>query len=416
MQYTINEIYTLLLQNINNVYGIFKNHFEESHVDLQFVDTEEHIKRSIFNKLNEKGINIPDNDYNTKYEISEQTLNNVIESLWYPQANIYVYWDKVTVTNENDRSVDIQDLYAKVTVQLNGKIPYENLGFLLNRATYSKTQFLSDYMHSHIHCIPKDDFRRFMPPCLGHGPIANTILTLKDEYDEAMWMLFCQELSMYVTVESLKGVPWKKLEEIGQQRCMLDYNDYKYSLSNIGNFTIVFNKEKLKSFISYYLQYGHLSFKFHNGEYHCAMPFYQYIIDISNAFICWFNLNIKSTQSTINLLYKRHLLHKAIIIDRTFYHPKSDNSSESLDSYRNKYVLTFKGKKIFTSIIESSEDEEQISNILDASVAVHILRKILRTINFKYHNEHSNHDRGENSSPTTNQRVFYIQDYSSSEC
>lgn len=416
MQYTVNEIYTLLLRNINNVYDIFKHHFEEPHVDLQFENTEEYTKRSILYKLEAKGINIPDNDFNAKYEIPEYTLNDVIESLGYLKANIYVWWDKVTVTNENNRSIDIQDLYAKVTVQFDGRIPLENEGFLLNRTTYSKKQFLSDYMHSHIQRIPIDDFSKFMSPCLGHGPIVNTILTLKNKYDETIWMLFCQELSMYVTVESLKGVPWKCLEGVGLKSLLLNYRDYESDIPNRGNFTIVLGNEEFKSFITYYLQHGHLTFNFHRGEYHSAMSFYQYIIDISNAFINWYNYNIKSTQNTIDLLYKRHLLHRVIIADGHFYCYKSDIDSESLDSYRNKYVLTFKGKKIFTSITESSEDDEQISNILDASVATHILRKILRTINFKYQNEHNNNSRGEKLPTPTNQRVFYIQDYSSPAC
>ena len=416
MQYTINEIYTLLLQNINNVYDIFKNHFEESHVDLQFVNTEEGTKRIIFYRLIEKGINTPDEDYNSKYEVSEQTLNDIIESLKYLKANIYVWWDKVTVTNENDKSVEIQDLYAKVTVQLNGKIPYENLGFLLNRATYSSAQFLSDYMHSHIQYIPKENFSNFMPPCLGHGPIVNTILTLKEEYDEAMWMLFCQELSIYVTVESLQGGPWKKLEELGQPAPMVAYSSYRFIIPNSSYFITLFTKNKLKDFIIYYLQNGHLSFNFHHGEYHCALSLYQYIIDISNAFIDWYNLTIKSNKNTIKKCYMYKILHKAVIIDKKFYYQQSTTDSDRIEEYKNKYVLTFKGKRIFTSITESSEREEQVSTILDESVAVYILRKILRTINFRYHNEHNNHNRGENSSPTTNQRVFYIQPYNPSEC
>ena len=40
--------------------------------------------------------------------------------------------------------------------------------------------------------------------------------TLIEEYgfDETKWMLFCHELSLYVTVESLEGVPYNHLENV----------------------------------------------------------------------------------------------------------------------------------------------------------------------------------------------------------
>lgn len=413
MQYTINQLYNIFYERTNEVYDIFKGFFGEENVDLQKKD-ERLFKRKIASILKanigaKTDIKIDADCFDIPYEISDTLLKNIINVNTEVKSTIYVYWKNITVTNENDKSVGIQDLYAKVEVQIDGRIPYENLGFLLNRSTYPVEQFLSNYMHSHIQYIPKSNFTMFMPPCLGKGPIKETIATLKNEYSDITWMLFCQELSMYVTVESLAGVPWKPLENIGKKNFSYEYTGYSGGSSM--KFIDTIGKDSLKDFIKYYLENGHLSISYKNGKYFCGMPYHEYIIDISNAFIDFYNKRLSSTQDKLNNLFDQRLLVNAIVVNGKFYKPNTANNNDmqSIERYQDRTVLIFKGHVIRTKIIASKVSETTISTLLNNDVAMYILSTILKIINFRYKNEYYNREsRGSQETATTYQKVFYL--------
>lgn len=398
MQYTIKQVWDHLHEKVKDTYDIFKSFFGEEHVDLQpysasctFENNKDSLRLYMSIGKDTKVIR-KDEKYGSVYDISEETLEDIEERYAYLTYNIFIWWDKVTVTNENDKSIDIQDLYAKVQINMNGTIPFENLGFRLNRATYSEIQFRSDYMHSHIQNIPKAGFSTFMLPCLGSGPIIQTIMTLKDGYDEAMWMLFCEELSRYVTVESLAGVPWKKIESIGAR--IPDRTYYVHTIwkrpnilcGNSCHVTILM--EHLKDFIKYYLENGHLSISYQYGYYTIGTPYFDYIIDISNAFINFYNSYLNTFFPDPHTLFAMSLIKKRVITNGKFYTSayNSDFYSGNLDIYQDKYVLTFKGKRILTKILpqEKNDDDVHASIILDNEFALYILSKILHVINYRY--------------------------------
>lgn len=399
MKYTTKQIWDQLLERVNDTYDIFKAFFGEAYVDLQreglpytYENQKDNISKYIANTGVAKVVG-EDEVYGLIYDLSEEALEEVEEHYANSKYNIFVWWDKVTVTNENDKSITIQDLYAKVPITMNGTIPFESIGFRLNRATYPEIQFRSDYMHSHIQNIPKSAFSTFMQPCLGRGPIIQTIMTLKNDYDEAMWMLFCEELSRYVTVESLEGVPWKKLESVGAR--VSDTTYYAHMIwkrpdilcSNSCHVTIL--REHLKDFIKYYLENGHLSISYQYGYYTMGTPYFDYIIDISNAFINFYNSYLNTFFPDPHTLFERGLIKERIIDNGKFYASayNSDFYSGILDIYQDKYVLTFKGKRICTKILpqEKNEDDDvHTSIILDNEFAVYILSKILHVINYRY--------------------------------
>ncbi len=146
MQYTINQLYEHIYQTVYDIYDIFKGFFGERNVDLQKAE-ESFLKKSLELQVGDSGIKVEEGDFDVPYEIPEALLARIEDMYSSRKSTIYVHWDNVTITNEHDKSVEIQDLYAKIEVTLEGRIPYENRGFLLNRATYTKEQFVSDYMH-----------------------------------------------------------------------------------------------------------------------------------------------------------------------------------------------------------------------------------------------------------------------------
>ncbi len=414
MEYTVNQLYQQLFEKPLGIYDIFQGFFGEDFVDIQTRQGKElsSFKEYLLGKICDEFF-MPkeaEEDYNLTFNITDVQLKELQNTLEDKRFIIYVWWPRVTITNEYNKSVNIQDLYAEIEIQSDGTIPYECNGFRLNRATYTRKQFLSNYLHSHIYTIPKNDFTQFQRPCLGRGPIISTIGTLKNDYDEATWMLFCQELSMYVTVESIAGGPYHKMETIGNVSQNLMYSGYIFGYAGKADFLSQFTNDDLKKFIQYYLKHGHLSLRYMNNVFTWGMPYYEYIIDISNSFIDFYNKYCSTTARNLDNCFSKGILKQVIVADGKFYNEGEYNSFDinNFSEYQDKPVLTFKGKEIHTTIIiNKQESESTLTTVISNNVAMFILQKILRTINFRYKNEHNKYRRNQEATPAC-ERVIYL--------
>lgn len=305
---------------------------------------------------------------------------------------ILVHFPRVTVTNENDRSVDITELYAKIRVDDNGKL----IGtFTLNRAEYSVDHWYSDYMHSHIRCIPKNRLTDFQNPCLGEGPIRHTCLHLNESFDEDIWMLFTLELDKYVHTESVSGVPYKYLERIGAphgdliQNRRIAVNEYQWVKPDC----MLTDHILLEGFLPYLIVKRPFSFGF-NRKYYIADSAYNIVIKVSNLFIEWYNSLPALEQGTI----KNDMLNSGILLvckinNGTIY--KQEVIHHDYSQYR-RYVGTqlwkFKGEYLrlnITGILENDNiltisTDENTSVLLHPDVVMYMVNKMLKVINYKY--------------------------------
>lgn len=410
MTFTINELRNSIFSQVYEVYQIFQNHFGEEYTDLQEIPTDNEIA-SVAEVYDAQLIS-PQED---RYEVSEAQYEHIKEFYSSLRPCIYVWWPEVTVTNENDKSIKIQDLFAKIEITMEGRIPYENRGFKLGRSTFSEVQFSSGYVHSHV---PKNYHRGdwevfFHSPCLGTGPINNTIMDLKNNSEELVWMLFCQELSLYVTVESLAGGPYIKLEELCRLHPLLNYNDYRsVRNNNICNaFDHSFDTQVesfFRAFIKYYLAQDTLKLCFINGRYQCGMPYYDYMVSISNAFIGWYNQS--ANYAFVEELYRRKYLIKVAVSNGRFCSIGSSTNNR-VEDVEGMYLCTFKGREIKLKIMHDQDDTENPPTLLlNYKIAMYILENILRIINYHYRNENRElSGAAEVKSPApTFQAVYYI--------
>ena len=414
MIYTVPELEQKVSEKVYAVYEVFKNFFGEDYVDLQHLPTGAMVIPTSMVSV----ADVPHTDINNM-QIGH-IRRRLIEAHFYPF--ILVYWPTVTITNEHNKSIEIKDLFAKVTLTMDGTIPYEYT-FQLNRSTYNTDQFFysQGYMHSHIAHIPKHNLSEFQNPCLGTGPIKDTIRTLNESNDEVIWMLFCRELALYVTVESLSGVPYNRLEEVGKFSPLVEYNsgfnapieEYSYDTDCAYLFDDL-SKDEVKEFILYYLNHGHLQLSFMNGIFVCGMSFYDYLIDISNSFIAFFNEKHPSNSALIADLYGEGVIRKVFIQGLQFSGTTRSSERHSISEYIGSHVCWFKGRDIVLNIEESPDNNNSnIATVLNNRIAIHLLNKILRVINYRYKNEYSRQS-GENSqcesegTPTINSKVRYI--------
>lgn len=406
MQCTINSLYEDLYERIDDVYEVFKNFFGEENVDLQNKQSEkdckDYIRRFLCRTFSPTEFCHKKDE--ESFTLNKEHIQSLIEN--FKPCNIYVYWPKVTVTNEHDKSIDIQDLYAKIVVNVAGTIPYEEVGFKLNRATYTEEQFGSSYLHSHIQNIPYDNYTKFMVPCLGNGPIKSTIDSLKTEYDEALWMLFCQELSMYVTVESLKGVPWKRLEEVTNKSKESISVTYEKQLS-IYNFTDILPSGTLITFISYYLKHGHLTFSYDGYRFVPGMDAIHYLIDLTNCFIECVNTGKIVLEGDLKKLIRKAVLKEVAILDNEVYVFNNTTNIHDISECIGQPVLTFKGKQVTLNILKEEEKERTESLLLNTKIANYIMDKVLNIINYRYVNEYNRFQHSDRTSPV-GKKVLYL--------
>lgn len=296
---------------------------------------------------------------------------------------ILVHFPEVKVTNEHDRSVDITHLWVKVKLLLDGTI---NGYFQMMRSELTLEQFESGYSHSHLHGINTDNYYIWANPCLGSGPIRNTIASLSTQFSEEMWNLFCLELSKYVTVESLTGVPYMYLERIGTsnnstQEINFPFNRISGCPSELEPY--------IAAFIPAILSKRPFGFNYSNGSYGIAMSDRDLFITLSNLFIEWYNSLPAAQQTSKEELFTTGVLCKGKCIGNKLYYV-FDNNTNAVANYNSligRDLFRFKNKTItfnITNMVRTIDDDPNMSIFLSKIMVAVIIDRILRTINNKY--------------------------------
>lgn len=400
----IEELHSLLMDKPNQVLAIFNDFFGEDKVDMQGFMSVDGLKSwldvtPISGYAPRELLGMSREDYNTyrwqsltdlRGEVLDLVLNqlcsgwmvNSIGQRKFGSGFILVHFPHVRITNEYNRFVDINHLYAKVKVLHNGSM---NGYFALNRAEYTYLHISSGYMHSHVSSIPTSDFTQFQYPCTGTGPINDTMSNLSREFDSDIWRLFCLELSKYVEVESIAGVPYYRLENLGTLNTSAGEHVFKV-VNNLDYYEDGI-KRMIKDFVSYFIKQGKLKFNYANGSYSIGMSFTEYILVISNEFIDWYNkkFNNKELRYTFNTLKRNNVLEESIIANNKIYYENSYHNVNSYAAYNGKRMCTFKGIDVLINIVNLKEViEDNRSIILNTNIALYILSKILRVINYRY--------------------------------
>ena len=402
----IEELYSLIMDKPNQVLAIFNDFFGEDKVDMQgFIGVDElkswfdvtpisdYIPRDLLDMSREDYDNYgrkPLTDL--KDEVLDSVLNQLcsgrmidsIGQMNFSSGFILVHFPHVRITNEYNRFVDINHLYAKVKVLYNGSM---NGYFSLNRAEYTYLHIRNNYMHSHVSQIPLHNFTEFQSPCTGSGPINSTMarLNIDGGFDPDIWKLFCLELSKYVEVESIEGVPYHRLENLGISG--MNAGETEFRLVNGLNYYGDDMDAMIKDFVSHFIRQGKLRFNYVDGSYSIGMSFTEYMLVISNEFIDWYNkrFNNKESKYTFTTLKRCGLLKECIVANNRIYYGDSTDRINSYAAYNGKKMCTFKGEDVLIHIIDINEvKESNKSVILNVNIALCILSKILRVINYKY--------------------------------
>lgn len=405
MEEKIEELYNSLMERPLRVLSIFNDFFGKDRVDMQGYWSLDKFKswmniEPISTYIHGNIVGMSSNDWGMykTYSITdlpgnqaEQVINaltsNTVKGkigyIKFTDIFILVHFPHVRVTNEHNRFVDINHLWAKVKVMYNGTL---SGSFTLNRSEYTMLHFSSNYLHSHVSNIPKNDFTYFQNPCTGRGPINGTISTLNRDYDEDMWNMFCLELSKYVTVESIAGRPYRYLEKLGTNNMEVEVDRFiTYLVPSYYDTSI--SSDKMREFVRYFVSLKKLKFNFVNGSYSIGMSLIDFIILISNEFIKWYNDQFNKEELTTKFaeLKRRGILKECVIDNGKIYYDKGRNNIGNYAQYIGKKVCIFKGREITVNITGITEvRNENKSIILNTQTALYILTTILKVLNYRY--------------------------------
>lgn len=363
---TKKEFYDFFIQKPLVVYEIFKEYYDEDRVDFNDNGLKEYVDSIIGLPLSEAK------------ERAAAHMNNFV-------PYILVYWPEVEVSNENGRSVKIKKLYAKVPIKQNGQIQEER-GFRLARAEYTRAEVNSNYLHSHANSIP--DVGGFSQVCLGDGPIRNTIRCLympptSDEIQLDLWRLFCRELDVYVTVESLGGGPYHHLEDIRET------SSYKYELTrSMREYPMFYDKipdhvNEATAIIEGFCKYAIQHFKpdwNYGGYYRIGEDDTSIVIELSNMFITYANEH----RMDYARLKESGILMEGKMKDGELNLLNSSNERRgSLFSKVGQTVLTFKGNNIPLVITETGDDSNRMI-LINPNLTKILLTRIITTLNYEH--------------------------------
>lgn len=368
-----NKYYTPT-ESVNIVYDIFKNFFNEIRVDLQVNNKFKRYLDTVLENTNENGLNILSNyNLNNTLDIAKIINNYTLE----PPFFIFVHFPDVTITNENNDSINIKDLYARIPIYWNGTLNYR---FEMIVTTYTRTLFNAGYCHSHLHHLYGNK-PVFDTPCLGTGPLVGTCNVLTSDFTEDNWRLFCVELSRYVTVESLLGTPYFRMTNISDKR-----SNKLINIHNVSNY-IWDHKELLIETIHNLVSKKLLNFKYVNGEYNFANSEAELIRIISNEFIAIYNDKFNKNEVNETLL---QLANRSFVIKVKYYNDNYYYTGRITNKIPSNAVLfTFKGKDIKTVITDDITDIKE-TFILNPDKISYIATKLLEFININYGKEQIN--------------------------
>ncbi len=377
----ISEIYDEFLSNVNKFKEILEEYFGEENVDFQDVITKTDLENTIFNESYNPFLNIKqylsldksnevavkqfyDNLLSNKRVILSKLLCHIDSCI-----TVLIHFPKITVTNEYDISTDITELYVRLQLLYSGRIVSS---FTMNRTEYTKKQYNTGYLHSHCPAINKNNLSLFLSPCLGSGPIRATVTSMARAFNEDTIRLFCVELGLYVRTESIEGIPYIKLENIG------NFSENSYNLDEC--FDNKYNNPKLYSFITWFIKNTDFKFYYDGYVYKLAMSFKDFFILCSNSFIRWYNsignktLTIKSLKEDDTIIEGR--LHNGLI----FYNPETSIINNILPD--KIHILTFKGEPKYLNIIKNESIINSYSTFLNLNSVHFIETVILNIINY----------------------------------
>lgn len=379
------EFYSVVPKNITDIYDMACEYYGPERVQLNIG-----VENYSTNMWEGTFMN-----FATISNATEEMLDNIEPFIYdnsWPMYTLMIHWPEITVMNELSKSHDMNDLFVKVPLKTTGQL---SSNFQLLKTTYTKKELNSNYLHSHCHGLTS--IYSWETPCLGTGPIRNTQTALLMDYNPERFKLFLWELDKMVHTESLTGIPYIHLEDIGKSsETMRQLTQIKVALPDM-------NYDLARKFVVSYLKTFKMKFSVRNNHIVLGMPFMDWYVGFSEYFINWINRakrlsrNCISLCDEINDMYRR-MTYKYVIKGVNLYTLTSRRASR-FESSDGEFLLKFHGKNMNFEVLDDYNNIHRVT-LMNVNYAYAMLVEILDVLNSNYKQlkEHEFGNIGESTS------------------
>lgn len=356
-----NEVYFESTKYIRKVKEILDDYFGEEYVSIPILeeDSDEYFPKII-------------KDFN--YKTAEEILREFIRVF-----DVIIYYPKVTVTNEYNHKIDITDVYIRLKINILGQL---EATFNLLRTSYTSEQLEAGYCHSHVRRIDSNSLFTWSNPCLGNGPIKNTILSLTRAFDEELWKLFCVELNSYIHTESISGGPYIGLSNVGASHFKLTPVIFNAASSNICGSK--FSDEIIIEFVKYFVKNNIIKFTYDGLYYSLGYSDKDKAVILSYEFMKFFTESNEFFEHRISLdeCISSHQLYKVYLNENSKICINSSRviPVEEYSSLNSRDVLKFKNQWVKSNIIINTKNEPNFTGYLLSMSNIQKIEGLISTI------------------------------------
>lgn len=321
----------------------------------------------------------PDNSLLTFVSIQRMAVEKHAHSPY----SLFIHWPKAIIANENDQSVEIKDLFARIPLSSAGMNFNEHEPFTFMRTTFSRVQWNHTYIHSHVQELVSP--MKFRHVCLGTGPIKNTIHTLKcNPANKEAMMLFFWELDKVVHVESLAGVPYIRMSSLRNNT-----PERVYTVGQTPDCLIDLKRQRskgpaTKDFLASFFRTEDIPFAFRDGKYILGCSFLDFAVKISNYYLKWKDalnyakrIEAKVPEYVVEL---RFIMGTYIIKDGRLYKKGIESRNKPIPT--NVSPFLFNGKEFPLIVEEESKEKDYMEcKLIPLHFILSVINYMLASIN-----------------------------------
>lgn len=294
----------------------------------------------------------------------------------YSILDMIIYFPhKTVICNETGQTHDVKDIYCKV-----GLLNNSSFSISTGRATYSIAEMNSGYTHSHVSGISTPG-RVWLITCLGNDSSPLNRLRDASTRDDLDWINVFNEIDRFYEVESLRGVPYIRMENISEQGYYTSPKDPLYQSSH----DKLYKLDAQFSDFAYYVlgrikEDNHLISNI-DGEFTINVSLYDFKLLLTNYIVDY----LKMQESILGVNYKdvekqfKKVLEENVITKYGEYTSVGHRGRGF--SYRDTYLFTFKGRRILRKV--NMTDRERFYLMPNKEFQTYVFLKILIMLNYE---------------------------------
>lgn len=366
------------------VMAIFQDYYGQDHVDMEWFDPE-YVMQALLSM--EEDLDGNPMEINGFAGLSEVALHDMFPDGILHKALSYLGLDKmpgiivhlpiVKVTNEFNESSIIRDVFVRMIVTTSGELDGV---FKVTRSTFTVSELVHGYIHPHVRLF--DAMPSYNPPCLGRGPLINTIPALNSAFDEDMWRLFCVQLHEFLQTESISGGPYLRQNAVtlAHNRDRF-YNDKALLVKDFAE--ILSHEGLIIEFVSWLIDHADIKFGYSGGSFRLGMTIDEFGLLISNLYIQWINTTDNwrdvADESCVRGVLLPCIKHKGMF---SLIRKKIE-----VQGINERVMFIFRGDLVKVSVVDAAE--ERCVLLLQPDIVSRILHTFLNIINITYGTEYN---------------------------